>query len=140
MVAHKVESDMRESGKMANSKSQSSSSGNASENNKSESGKNGGTFGAGKDTKSNSQKEAFNKAKDQNGIPKSQQPEKQYKTSDKNTGKDLRTYDYKNSQGEKISIRKDNPVKYKDGGSQGEHYNAGKVKQNDEKLKQHHDF
>jgi hypothetical protein len=113
---------------------------NAQKNQNSDGGKNGGTFGAGKDTKSNTQKEAFNKAKDQNGIPRSQQPEKQYNTPDKNTGKSLRTYEYKNSKGEKVLVRKDNPVTYPDGGKQGKHYNAGKIKENTEKLKQHHDY
>lgn len=117
----------------------SSSSGNASSSNGGKKATNTdgqGSFGAGKDTKSKTSNEAFRKAKDQNGIPRSQQPTKQYKTIDKNTGKELRTYDFKNAKGEKITISKDNPIKYKDGGGQGPHYNAG---QSGGKLKQHHD-
>ncbi len=117
-----------------------SSSNESKSSSKGDNGKNGGSFDAGKDTKSTTQKEAFNKAKEQNGIPKSQQPKQQYKTPDKNTGKPLRTYEYRNSKGEKVIIRKDNPVTYPDGGKQGEHYNAGKVKDNTEKLKQHHNY
>lgn len=96
-----------------------------------------GQFNGKQDTQSQTQKQAFNKAKDQNGIPTSQQPEKQYTTPDKKTGQPLKTYDYLNSKGEKVTIRKDNPTTYPDGGSQGKHYNAGKT---DEKLKQHHDY
>jgi hypothetical protein len=99
-------------------------------------------FNGKQDTKSQTSKEAFNKAKDQNGIPRSQQPDKSYKVKEtskgKETGKELRQYEYTNSKGEKITIRKDNPTKYKEGGKgdQGEHYNAGST---GEKLDQHHD-
>ncbi|MBI3260253.1 MAG: hypothetical protein HYZ54_12405 [Ignavibacteriae bacterium] len=93
--------------------------------------------GSGESTTSNTDHEAFGKAKDANGVPRSQQPDKQYMTPDKTTGKPLRTYDFTSSTGEKVTIRKDNPVKYKDGGSQGKHHNAGKTGQ---KLNQHHDI
>jgi len=38
-------------------------------------------------------------------------------------------YQYTNSKGEKVSIRKDNATKYGDGGKgdQGDHYNAGET-------------
>jgi len=39
--------------------------------------------------------------------------------------------------GEKVSIHRDQPVLYKDGGSQAEHYNAGPY---GDKLKQHHNI
>jgi hypothetical protein len=94
-------------------------------------------FGAAVDTESRTAKQAFNKAKDQNGIPRSQQPKSQYMTPDTKTGKPLRTYDFTNSKGELKTIRKDNPVTYPDGGKQGPHYNAGKT---GNKLKQHHNY
>lgn len=97
-------------------------------------------FGGQNDTESKSGKAAHRQAKDQNGVPRSQQPDKQYKTPAKNTGKSLRTYEYTNSKGKKVVVRKDNPTKYKDGGSQGNHYNAGDPKQNNGKLKQHHNY
>lgn len=94
-------------------------------------------IGAASDTKSQTAKEAFRNAKDQNAIPRSQQPSRQYSTTDKNTGKPLKTYDFKNSKGENVTIRKDNPTTYPDGGKQGPHYNAGET---DKKLKQHHNY
>lgn len=57
-----------------------------------------------------------------------------------NTGKPLKQYEYKNSKGEKVVIRRDNPTAYKDGGGQGKHHNAGKPKLETDKLKQHHDY
>ena len=54
-------------------------------------------------------------------------------------GKTLREYQYTNSQGKRISIRRDNPTKYNQGGKgdQGKHHNAGAT---GEKLKQHHNY
>jgi hypothetical protein len=95
-------------------------------------------FGAGNSTNSKTQKESFNKTKNANGIPKSQKPDKQYSVPDKNTGKPLRQYEYTNSKGKKVTIRKDNPVTYPDGGKQGKHYNAGPSSA--PKLKQHHNY
>ncbi|WP_430968324.1 HNH/endonuclease VII fold putative polymorphic toxin [Spongiimicrobium sp. 2-473A-2-J] len=89
------------------------------------------------DTKSTTSREAFRNAKDQNGIPRSQQPDKTFNTPDKNTGQNLKTYEFTNSKGEKVQIRKDNPRTFPDGGKQGPHFNAGKAGQ---KLKQHHNF
>lgn len=97
-------------------------------------------FGGQKDTESKTAREAFRKAKEQNGIPRSQQPEKTYTTPDKHTGEPLKTYEFKNSRGKKIVIRRDKPIKYPDGGSQGDHFNAGDPSQNNGKLKQHHDI
>ena len=95
------------------------------------------TFNGKQDTNSESAREAFRKAKEQNGVPRSQQPSKQYTTPDKNTGEPLRTYDYQKANGEKVTIRKDKPVKYPDGGEQGPHYNAGTK---GDKLRQHHNY
>lgn len=98
-------------------------------------------FGGGNDTYSKSKKEAFNKAKDQNGVARSQQPDKQYITKDINTGKPLREYEFTNSYGKQITISKDNPRKYKDGGTQGPHYNAGEKKTGTPKdTKQHYNY
>jgi len=97
-------------------------------------------FDGQQDTHSETRREAFRKAKDQNGVPRSAQPDKTSTTRDKNTGKPLRTYEYTNSKGKKIVIRKDNPVTYPDGGQQGEHYNAGNPAENNGKLKQHHNY
>jgi hypothetical protein len=100
-------------------------------------------FNGQKDTKSETQHEAFNKAKEQNGIPRSQQPDKTNKVDEvskgKPTGKKLREYNYTKSEGKKVTIRRDNPTKYPEGGKgdQGNHYNAGET---GKKLKQHHDF
>ena len=103
----------------------------------------GKKFDGKSDTESKSKGEAFNKAKDQNGIPRSQQPDKTKKVDEvskgKPTGKKLREYQYTNSKGKKISIRKDNATEYHEGGTgdQGEHYNAGNT---GGKLKQHHNY
>lgn len=97
-------------------------------------------FDGGSSTTSETRREAFRKAKDQNGIPRSSQPNTTYTVPDKNTGKPLQQYEYTNSKGEKVVIRKDNPVTYPDGGQQGTHYNAGKPKEEAEKLKQHHNY
>lgn len=94
-------------------------------------------FNGKQDTVSTTDRAAFRNAKDQNGIPRSQQPDKSYTVPDKHTGKPLKQYDFTNSDGKKISIRRDNPVNYKDKGSQGEHYNAGTT---GTKLKQHHNI
>lgn len=104
---------------------------------------NTGTFGGGQSTKSGTQRQAFNKAKNANAIPKSQQPNSTEKIDEviggKKTGNKLTQYNYTNSKGEKISIRKDNPRQYGDGGKgdQGPHYNSGKTGAD---LKQHHDY
>jgi RHS repeat-associated protein len=99
-----------------------------------------GKFNGQQSTNNKTSRQAFRNAKDQNGVPRSQQPKKSYKTKDKNTGKDLPTYDFTNSNGEKITIRKDQPITYPDGGSQGQHYNAGNPNMNNGKLRQHHNF
>ena len=99
-----------------------------------------GQFGGENSTESTTSKQAYRQAKDQNGVPRSQQPNKQYNTKDKHTGNNLRTSEYTNSKGENVTIRKDNPIKYKDGGSQGNHYNAGNPQKNNGKLKQHHNY
>lgn len=92
-------------------------------------------FGGAADTFSGSTREAFRKAKDQNGIPRSQQPDATRSVPEKGTGNPLREYDFTNSKGNKVSIRKDNPRTYPDGGKQGDHYNAGP---SNDKLRQHH--
>ena len=56
-----------------------------------------------------------------------------------NRRRKLREYQYTNSKGEKVSIRKDNATKYPEGGKgdQGDHYNAGETGR---KLDQHHTY
>jgi hypothetical protein len=88
-------------------------------------------------TQSATQREAFRKAKDQNGIPRSQQPDKTSTVRDKHTGQPLKVYEFTNSAGKKVTIRKDNPITYPDGGRQGPHFNAGP---SGGKLKQHHNI
>jgi RHS repeat-associated protein len=99
-------------------------------------------FGSKTDTYSSSRREAFRSAKEQNSIPKSQQPDNIIKPNTPegvNRGlKDdnVKLYEFTNSKGEKVYIREDKPVKYNDGGSQPPHFNAGN--KDDRKLKQHH--
>jgi hypothetical protein len=95
-------------------------------------------FNSKQDTDSETTNAAFRNAKDQNGIPRSKQPDRTRTVPDKHTGKPLTVMDFTNSKGEQVSIRKDNPVQYKRGssGDQGVHYNAGETKA--PKLKQHH--
>ena len=118
--------------------------GKATYNLNSEGGKNGGTFGAGKDTHGNGSSNAsLRNAKEQNGIPRSQQPDKTIKPNtpagDKARldSRNVRQYEYTNSKGEKKSIREDKPAKYNEGGTgdQGKHHNAGN---SGGKLNQHH--
>ncbi|MDR2122665.1 MAG: hypothetical protein LBP34_06010, partial [Flavobacteriaceae bacterium] len=97
-------------------------------------------FGGESDAESETSRGAFRKAKDQNKIPRGQQPEKTEKVPDKNTGESLTEYTFKNSDGKTIKIRQDKPIKYKDGGEQGPHYNAGNPNANNGKLKQHHNY
>lgn len=49
----------------------------------------------------------------------------------------MKQYEYTNSKGEKVQVRKDNPKTYSDGGTQGNHYNAGQA---GKKLDQHHNY
>ena len=105
-------------------------------------GKSAKTFGGNQSTKSATSKEAFGKAKEANGIPRSAQPNKTIKPNTpggKAAGLDSRNtrqHEFTNSKGEKISIRQDKAAKYNSGGKgdQSNHYNAGK---SGEKLKQH---
>ena len=107
----------------------------------------GKKFNGKQSTNNVTSKEAFRNAKDQNGIPRSQQPDKTIKpnTPDgKNAGLDSRNvkqYEFTNSKGEKIIIRQDKPAKYgspNGAGDQGPHYNAGKAGSN--LSKQHHNY
>jgi len=108
-------------------------------------GKNEGSFGAQQDTKSQNSNQGLRNAKEQNGIPRSQQPETTIKPNtpaDDKAGLDSRNvkqYEYTNSKGEKIVIRQDKPASYGQGGvgDQGPHYNAGNE---GGKLTQHHYF
>ena len=105
----------------------------------------GYNYGGQKDTKSGSSKEAFRNAKDQNGIPRSQQPNKTIKPNTlegnaaKLDGRNVKQYEFTNSQGQKVTIRQNKPATYNVNGTgdQGAHYNAG---QNGGKLKQHHNY
>ena len=62
-------------------------------------------------------------------------PDNVFTVYEKGTGKPLKVYEYTNIDGEKIQIRQDNPRSYKDGGSQGSHFNAGEAGSG---LKQHY--
>ena len=100
-------------------------------------------FNGNNDTYSSSSNEAFRKAKDQNGIPRSQQPNKtikantpegnDYSLDDRN----VKLYEFTNYKGETILIRQDKSVKYSNG-YQPKHFNAGL--KNENKLKQHHNY
>ena len=90
-----------------------------------------------------SRKAALREAKISNNIPKSKSPDKVIKPNtiegeaiglDK---RNVRQYEYTNSNGEKISIREDKPFNYNQGGkgNQGPHFNSGKK---GGKLKKHH--
>jgi len=100
-------------------------------------------FNGNYDTNSTTSKEAFRKAKDQNGVPRSQQPDKMIKpnTPEGNEyrldNRNVKIYEFTNSKGETVLIRQDKSVNYGDG-YQPEHFNAG-LKQ-DIKLKQHHNY
>jgi HNH/Endo VII superfamily nuclease toxins len=87
-------------------------------------------------------KQAFRRAKRQNDIPTTKQPDRTIKpgTPDGNAagllpGKNLRQYEFTNSKGNKVNIREDAPTTYPDGGSQGPHFNSGPA---GGKLKGHH--
>ncbi len=94
------------------------------------------------DTYSETASKAFRNAKDQNGVPKSQQPDRTIKpNTEAGNAAGLRDdnvvqYEFTNSKGEKVIIRQDKTTTYPDGGVQPPHYNAGKS--SDNKLKQHH--
>ncbi|MBX2921176.1 MAG: hypothetical protein KF746_03210, partial [Chitinophagaceae bacterium] len=102
------------------------------------------SFGGQNDTQSETRKEALNNAKEQNSIPRSQQPDKTIKPNTPEGDKagldnrNVRQYEYTNSKGEKVIVREDKPAQYNSGGTgdQGPHFNAGKA--SDNKLKQHH--
>jgi len=108
----------------------------------------GPRFDGGQDTFNGSSREAFRNAKEQNGVPRSQQPDKVIKPNTpegKAKGLDNRNvsqHEFTNSKGEKVSIRKDKPAKYNDGGKgdQGPHYNAGKNAKQPKDLNQHHNY
>ncbi|WP_315087434.1 RHS repeat domain-containing protein [Bacteroides heparinolyticus] len=99
-------------------------------------------FDGGVSTNSKTSNEALRKAKDANGIPRSQQPDKTVKPNTPEGEKagldsrNIKQYEYTNSKGEKVTIRQDKPANYLDGGRQPAHYNAGKNK----KLDQHHNY
>jgi len=86
------------------------------------------------DTKSNSANKALRQTKEQNAIPRSQQPGKvlkprtdAFKNAGLVRGKNLKQYQYTSSKGEKVIFRVDEVVKYGDGekGDQTPHFNAG---------------
>ncbi len=103
----------------------------------------GGSFGGKQDTKSKTANESLRKAKEQNGIPRSQQPDKTIKPNTPEgdaaglDGRNVKQYEYTNSRGKKVTIRQDKPANYNQGskGDQGPHFNGG---QSGNKLKQHH--
>ena len=91
------------------------------------------------DTYSETASKAFRNAKDQNGVPKSQQPDRTIKpNTEAGNAAGLRDdnvvqYEFTNSKGEKVIIRQDKTTTYPDGGVQPPHYNTGKS--SDNKLK-----
>jgi len=105
-----------------------------------------GTFGDKKDTESKTDREGLRNAKDKNGIPRSQQPDRTIKPGTPEgdvNGLDKRNevqHEYTNSEGKKVVIRKDKPHEYGDGGKgdQGKHYNAGEDPKTQKDLNQHH--
>jgi RHS repeat-associated protein len=97
-----------------------------------------GTFNNKQDTESGSERQAFRNGKDRNGVPRSQQPDRVEYTREKGTGKLLKLWHFTNSFGERIIMRRDNVKVYRDGGMQGNHFNAGSAK--GDKFKQHHNF
>lgn len=88
------------------------------------------------DTRSPTRKQAFNTAKDVNNIPRCQSPNRQYTVPDKDSGANLRQWEYTNLNGQKIDIREDKPKNYPGGGQQSAHFNAGES--NSKLNKQHH--
>ena len=85
-------------------------------------------------------RQAFNDAKRRNDIPTSQQPDEVIKPRtpkgrDLDNTRNVRLYKFKNSKGQEIYIREDRVVKYKDGGSQGPHFNSGP---DPKRLRKHH--
>ena len=103
------------------------------------------SFGGKQSTESKTSNESFGKAKDANGIPRSQQPEKTIKPNTpegKEAGLDnrnIKQWEFKNSKGERIIIRQDKAAQYGEQsgkGNQSEHFNAGKSNEN--LSKQHH--
>ena len=99
-----------------------------------------GAFNGRQDTNNRSARQAYRSAKDQNGVPRSQSSlSHPTRIPDwNNPGKFCVQYEHVNVNGERIQIRRDNPVDYGDGGpTQGPHYNAGLQ---GEKLKQHHNY
>ncbi len=107
-----------------------------------------GKFDGKNSTENKTRRAAYRNAKDQNGIPRSQQPDKtikpntpegnKLKPKSLDPSKNVRQDEFTNSRGEKISIREVRPVKYNQGGNgvQGPHFNAWKSGSNH--LKQHH--
>jgi hypothetical protein len=107
----------------------------------------GKTFNGKQSTESVTSKEAFRKAKEANGIPRSQQPDITIKTNTpegKKIGLDernIKQYEFTNTKGEKVTIRQDKPAQYGSPdrkGDQGKHFNAGKKGEN--LSKQHHNY
>ena len=88
------------------------------------------------DTYSETARKAFHNAKDQNGVPKSQQPDRTIKpNTEAGNAAGLRDdnvvqYEFTNFKGEKVIIRQDKTTIYPDGGVQPPHYNAGKSSDN----------
>ncbi|MEM6397667.1 MAG: RHS repeat-associated core domain-containing protein [Bacteroidota bacterium] len=96
------------------------------------------------DTESDSRSAALGEAKEANGIPRSAQPDRVIRPGTEegdeaglDEERNVRQYEYTNSEGERISIREDRPVEYPDGGRQDPHFNSGK---SGEKLRKHHYF
>ncbi|CAF5121886.1 unnamed protein product, partial [Rotaria sp. Silwood1] len=51
-------------------------------------------------TNSTTRRQAFNTAKDVNDIPRCQSPDRQFKVQDKDTGNELRAWEYTNNKGQ----------------------------------------
>lgn len=95
------------------------------------------------DTASDTARQALRNAKEANGIPKSAQPDRTIKPNTREGNqlglddRNVKLYEYTNSNGQKIHIRQDRAASYGQGGAgdQTPHFNAGPA---GEKLKQHH--
>ena len=95
------------------------------------------------DTSSDTARQALRKAKEANGIPKSAQPDRTIKPNTLEGDKlgldnrNVKLYEYTNSNGQKVHIRQDKAATYNQGGvgNQTPHFNAGPA---GSKLKQHH--
>jgi RHS repeat-associated protein len=103
------------------------------------------TFDGQQDTESATPREAFRKAKEQNAIPRSQQPDRTIKPNTPEgddrglDSRNVKQYEFdKNSKGQKVVIRQDKEAIYPTGPPQPPHFNAGQNPQTPKDASQHH--